>query len=270
MRNNKKFSQLFESFKKRRDILINPNKKFCPFPNCESFLTNKLTSYITRCEFNHSFCSNCLQNHIELLCEEEEYGKDFQLWKEGKIIKRCPRCKFYNEKKKGINYLKCSECKYKWCFICNGEYTEDHYRAGKCLEITVTKPKINNCCSCCCISECENTDWNREFINKYILLSIWWFIGFALSECVGLPFFLTFYIVTEYAYFEDFSDTLSYYCSVAYVLIFGATSVCIGLLFQGLFSCVISVIFCVSFVVPCFNPFYLVWLYLRKEQKAKE
>ena len=34
---------------------------------------------------------------IDRLCNEE-LDKDFQLWKKDKIIKRCPKCRFYTEK----------------------------------------------------------------------------------------------------------------------------------------------------------------------------
>ena len=270
MRNIEMFTLHFESFKSQRYILTNPKLKLCPFPDCRFYIEKNNNYYISICGRGHRCCYRCLEQHEERDCEEEELGKNFILWKEGKTVRRCPKCRFYNEKKKGINYLECSECKYKFCFICNEEYSEEHYKNGKCREITVIQPKINGCCSCCCISECENTDWNCEFIALYILLSILWFIGFVLFEFVGLPILLTYYIVTEYAYFEDFSDIVSYYYGKAYVVIFGATSLCIGLLFQGVFSCVLSVVFCVLFFVPRFNPFYLVWSHLREEQMKEE
>ena len=57
---------------------------------------------------------------------------DFQLWKKGEVIKKCPCCKLYTEKNKGCNHMTCAECKYMWCWLCLGEYTDDHYKEGKC------------------------------------------------------------------------------------------------------------------------------------------
>lgn len=258
--------QHFESFKQRREILNDPNKKFCPHMNCDSFLEKNNNSTLSTCGNHHTFCYRCLENHNDTKCERDEYGKDFQLWKEGKTIRRCPICNYYNEKKKGINYIICSQCNYKWCWLCNEEYKDDHYQNGKCREITIIKPKINNCCSCCCIKDCKYTDWSSKFVTKYILYSILCFFTIIFSAFIGAPGLLIYYTVGEMAYFEEF-DSVPMKYPMVYVVIFGAVSLCIGLLIQGLFCCVVSLVFCLTLVIPCINPFYLVWLFLRKEQR---
>ena len=63
----------------------------------------------------HKCCYICLKDwHGKAECDEE-LDKDFQIWKENKIIKRCPQCKFYTEKNEGCNHMTCAECQYQWC-----------------------------------------------------------------------------------------------------------------------------------------------------------
>ena len=59
-----------------------------------------------------------------------EIDKDFLLWKKDKIVKQCPKCKFWTEKNSGCNHITCAECKYQWCWLCRGKYSETHFEAG--------------------------------------------------------------------------------------------------------------------------------------------
>ena len=86
--------QKYKAFQLKAEIMKSPNKKFCPYPGC---------GYV------------CLKKwHGKGQCEEE-LEKDFQIWKVGKVIKRCPQCHFYTEKNKGCNHMTCPECQYQWC-----------------------------------------------------------------------------------------------------------------------------------------------------------
>ena len=130
---DKKLVQKYRNFKQKAEILKCPTKKFCPEPDCQSFIEKKPDEdkYV-QCELGHKYCYECLKPwHGKTKCEEI-LDKDFQLWKEGKVIKQCPRCKLYTEKNEGCNHMTCAECKYMWCWLCLGEYTNDHYRKGKC------------------------------------------------------------------------------------------------------------------------------------------
>jgi hypothetical protein len=49
-----------------------------------------------------------------------------------KRVKRCPRCKIYTEKNEGCNHMTCTNCKYQWCWLCEGEYKYGHYDIGNC------------------------------------------------------------------------------------------------------------------------------------------
>ena len=121
----------FTRFKKKLEVLDNPNLKFCPQPNCDGVAERKDENekYVT-CDKGHKFCFVCLKEwHGNKKCSTE-IDKDFLLWKKDKIVKQCPKCKFWTEKNSGCNHITCAECKYQWCWLCRGKYSETHFEAG--------------------------------------------------------------------------------------------------------------------------------------------
>ena len=133
IKNNKILIDKYNIFKKKAEILSCPTKKFCPEKDCNSFLERKegQDKYVS-CEKGHKYCFVCLKPwHNKSKCNEE-LDKDFQLWKQNKIIKRCPKCRFYTEKNEGCNHMTCAECKYQWCWLCEKKYEYNHYSNGAC------------------------------------------------------------------------------------------------------------------------------------------
>lgn len=120
----------YHRFKLRKEILISNNKKFCPVIDCTGYGEFVNNPFIT-CIYGHDFCYNCLHVgwHSKRKCEDVMEA-DFEKWKKGKIIKKCPRCKYRTEKNLGCNHMKCA-CNYEWCWICEGEYKSDHYMRGQ-------------------------------------------------------------------------------------------------------------------------------------------
>ena len=57
--------------------------------------------------------------HGNISCEKL-MEKEFMDWKKNKRVKRCPRCKIYNEKKEGCNHMTYTVCKSQWCWLCEG------------------------------------------------------------------------------------------------------------------------------------------------------
>ena len=134
---------LLEKYKKlykRKQLAANPNIQLCPFPDCESYAEKGENKFVTCKENNHKFCFNCLKDWHENKNCEMEINKSFEKWKDPYKVKRCPKCKYYIEKNKGCNHIKCLNCKYEWCWLCQQKYTSDHYDLkGKCFGLQYSK-----------------------------------------------------------------------------------------------------------------------------------
>ena len=138
--NDPKIVEKYQKFKKRAEIINDPNKKQCPHPDCDSFLEKpKSNKKYVQCQNGHEFCFNCLRPpHGRKTCEQI-LEKDFQIWSKDKVIKKCPKCKIYTEKNEGCNHMTCTSCKYQWCWLCEGMYSYNHYSQGQCNGHQFTK-----------------------------------------------------------------------------------------------------------------------------------
>ena len=54
-------------------------------------------------------------------------------------MKQCPKCKIYTEKNEGCNHMKCTECKFQWCWLCEKEYLYGHCERGLCNGVQFEK-----------------------------------------------------------------------------------------------------------------------------------
>jgi hypothetical protein len=124
----------FSYFILKNQILNSKDKKFCPVKDCESYGTKLRNSsgYFPKyviCVNHHLFCFDCLKletDHKNLSCEQL-IDENFELWKIGKDIKRCPNCNYWIEKNEGCNHMTCVVCLYQWCWLCNSQYNLTHY-----------------------------------------------------------------------------------------------------------------------------------------------
>jgi hypothetical protein len=135
---DQKLIDKYNKFKARAEIFNNPNKKQCPEVNCESYLTKSKEKYV-KCQLGHEYCFECLRKpHGKSSCEDI-LEKEFQSWKQGKVLKKCPKCKIYTEKNEGCNHMTCTSCKFQWCWLCEGEYKYGHFQQGACNGHQFTK-----------------------------------------------------------------------------------------------------------------------------------
>ena len=138
LKDDKALVDKYKIFRQRAEIFLSKDKKFCPEPDCNSYLQQSKDKYV-QCENGHKYCYICLKKwHGKSPCDEE-LDKDFQIWKKDKVVKQCPRCKIYTEKNEGCNHMTCTECKYQWCWLCEGEYQEGHFRRGTCNGLQFAK-----------------------------------------------------------------------------------------------------------------------------------
>ena len=138
LKDDQKLIDKYKIFKQRANIFLDKDKKFCPEPDCNSYLQKGANKYV-QCENGHKYCYVCLKLwHGKTNCDEE-LDKDFQIWKKDKVVKQCPRCKIYTEKNEGCNHMTCTECKFQWCWLCEGEYNENHFSTGSCNGLQFAK-----------------------------------------------------------------------------------------------------------------------------------
>ena len=141
LKSNKKLIKKYKKYKLELEIINNPNKKFCPFPNCNSYLELKdIHIKDVKCGNNHEFCFLCLQKpHGKIKCNEN-IDSTMINFAQNHFIKKCPNCKIITEKNGGCNHIICSKCNYQWCWLCNEEYSTFHFKEGKCKGLQYFKP----------------------------------------------------------------------------------------------------------------------------------
>ena len=202
IKNDFELIRKYDKFKLRAEIIRDPNKKECPYPECDSYLLKSRNNKFVKCKNGHKFCYECLRPWHENNSCEEIMEKEFMNWKKNKVIKKCPRCKIYTEKNEGCNHMTCTNCHYQWCWLCEKEYVYGHYRQGRCNghQFTVANsinelPERNNIeyrerrepsfcqfcyefcqcicrfCSCNCLN-CIIFFWTLVFIAFFILFFI--------------------------------------------------------------------------------------------------
>ena len=141
IKTDNKLLKKYESFLIKNEILNNPNKKFCPYKNCDSYGEKIGKDKYIKCKNGHKFCFICLKEwHGNKPCEKKE-DEEINKWKKDKILKKCPNCKIWTEKNEGCNHMTCAECKYQWCWLCGGKYSYNHFYEGKCNGLQFFKPK---------------------------------------------------------------------------------------------------------------------------------
>jgi hypothetical protein len=130
----------YNQFKLNKVVIRNENMKFCPTLNCKSYIEKTNDTIFLKCGDGHKVCYNCLKGwHDKKKCEDV-IDADFEEWKKGKLIKKCPSCKFWTEKNEGCNHMTCRACNFEWCWICIKKHTSNHYTTlGGCLGLQYGK-----------------------------------------------------------------------------------------------------------------------------------
>ena len=173
----------YQKFKLRSDLYNDPNVKFCPIKDCESYAIKEGDNKYVTCLEGHKFCFTCLKEwHGKKKCQDE-IDIDFKKWKKNKIVKQCPNCKMWTEKNLGCNHMTCAECKYQWCWLCGGKYTEGHYQmGGSCYGLQFSDSNLFNNCFC------------------FFLFKIWIFLYNILIMVFIIPIFGFFNILKTLDY----------------------------------------------------------------------
>ncbi|KAL1925647.1 uncharacterized protein VTP21DRAFT_530 [Calcarisporiella thermophila] len=112
--------------------------RWCPAPGCEYAVECHVpsTSLATivptvKCNCGQRFCFGCgLDDHQPAICPIvkrwlQKCADDSETanWISANT-KECPKCHSTIEKNGGCNHMTCRKCKYEWCWVCMGPWTE--------------------------------------------------------------------------------------------------------------------------------------------------
>ena len=204
----------YKKLKRRKQLMLNPNIKLCPYPDCESYARIGKDKYVTCIQNNHKFCINCLKYwHDYKPCKIEE-DKKFEKWRNKYKVKRCPKCKLLIEKGPGCNHIFCYNCQYSFCWLCLEEYNPDHFKFGsKCFGL--------ECATCECLSNkiCLYLSRIGIFLAK--------FIGFSLIASFIFLFGIYTKICDKY-YGNNCAMILSYFSAFFFFITFSAPLISIS------------------------------------------
>ncbi|KAG5437119.1 hypothetical protein PCANB_001240 [Pneumocystis canis] len=116
----------------------NEHLRYCPAPNCEYTIKCKieqrqLTSIVPTvvCLCGQRFCFGCgLSDHQPCICilvkmwlKKCEDDSETANWISANT-KKCPKCNATIEKNGGCNHMICKKCKYEFCWVCIGPWSE--------------------------------------------------------------------------------------------------------------------------------------------------
>ena len=132
----------YKRYKLELSIINDPNKKLCPYPDCDSYLEMKnIRIKDVTCLNNHKYCFICLKKpHGKLPCDKN-IESDLIEYAKNNFIKKCPNCSIITEKIYGCNHITCIKCGYQWCWLCNQKFSENHFKEGKCKGFQFFQPK---------------------------------------------------------------------------------------------------------------------------------
>ena len=116
----------------------NNTLRWCPAPDCEMAVECHVTQKqlrttvpSVRCECGHWFCFGCgLAAHQPVICaivrlwlKKCEDDSETANWISANT-KECPKCVSTIEKNGGCNHMTCRKCRYEFCWICSGPWSE--------------------------------------------------------------------------------------------------------------------------------------------------
>ena len=208
---NQNLIEKYKKFKKRAEIIKDKNKKLCPKPDCDSFLLKSEKSKYVSCENGHTFCFECLKPpHGNKSCDKNIDTK-FMKWKEGKRVKKCPRCQIFTEKNEGCNHMTCVECKFQWCWLCQKRYTYDHFDKGTCTGLQFYKESDQEKIK-------QKLEENKKLYPTNILCTILTTFGYLLMYIFLIPYLIL--IKNGRAKMEDLSTPLIVFYGLSFLPFF--------------------------------------------------
>eukprot|EP00611_Tribonema_gayanum_P000829 TRINITY_DN10622_c0_g1_i3.p1 TRINITY_DN10622_c0_g1~~TRINITY_DN10622_c0_g1_i3.p1 ORF type:complete len:409 (-),score=143.46 TRINITY_DN10622_c0_g1_i3:34-1260(-) len=127
----------YQEYSLRSFVDINKRLRFCPGPGCACIAQAPRSCPRVKCTCGECFCFKCGDEaHEPVGCES------LALWREKcsnesetanwilANTKMCPKCNTRIEKNQGCNHMTCRQCKYEFCWICMGAWTDHGTNTG--------------------------------------------------------------------------------------------------------------------------------------------
>ncbi|OBZ70843.1 Heat shock protein hsp88 [Grifola frondosa] len=115
----------FQELLVRQFVSCIPHLKFCPYPSCTP-------DCYMRCSSTHTFCFGCHidSDHRPVVCgvakmwlQKCRDDSETANWIKSNT-KECSKCQSTIEKNGGCNHMTCKKCKYEFCWVCMGPWSE--------------------------------------------------------------------------------------------------------------------------------------------------
>jgi len=165
----------FLKFREEKLAMLTPNLRFCCKPDCPGKMTgSRIQRKLTCPVCSTQICFNCSQPwHGYFVGCNQNVDIGFSKWALNKDVQKCPKCRMGIEKDDGCNHMTCSSCKYEFCWICKGPYTDSHFEFWNifgCPGAQYT-PRFCRCPSCF-----------PRWMNRIIIIMC--FMGIVVPLCV--------------------------------------------------------------------------------------
>jgi len=189
----------YEKFRQDKLLMLNPNVRFCPRPNCDGYMIGSKTKKKLTCpKCQTNICFNCSQPwHGYFVSCNANVDLGYSRWAINKSVQKCPKCRIAIEKDEGCNHMTCQYCKHQFCWICRGTYSYGHYSTFNIFGCPGAQ--YATCVRC---PACFPRWLNRLLIILFLILvviplAIVGGVIVAACACVALPIYLLWHCIEK-------------------------------------------------------------------------
>jgi ariadne-1 len=138
----------YERFVARSFVESSRNLRWCPAPRCERIVRSSGSPENVLCLCGFKFCFQCNQEpHAPASCSQVrswlakcQDESETAHWILANT-RQCPKCNVRIEKNQGCNHMTCQSCKYDFCWVCMGPWSEHGSETGGFYRCNVFDPK---------------------------------------------------------------------------------------------------------------------------------
>mmetsp|Transcript_26231 Transcript_26231/g.25078 ORF Transcript_26231/g.25078 Transcript_26231/m.25078 type:complete len:353 (-) Transcript_26231:167-1225(-) len=129
-------AERYSMFVMRNYVETSKTMRYCPAPGCAKVAIGSGVTTVN-CTCTNPFCFRCGEeahdpcscaqlSEWKLKCVNESETANWILAN----TKKCPKCTTRIEKNQGCNHMNCKLCKYEFCWICMGNWTDHGQNTG--------------------------------------------------------------------------------------------------------------------------------------------